>query len=609
VAKLPSAALEGIALRHRTDVSNIDSVPEKLGQVNLGMKFKAVAFYAVDLLLLMIVSLTFRLVNLANYPRWYVDEGSYAQLGINITRGIWGYATRWPNFYQPLFPAIQAMVLTLATHDYFWARVSGALIGCVSCLLVYAIGRRVSGRVEALVASVFLAVASAYINRLGLQDNFVEFFLILTVLFYLESEKRSKKWSVLTGFVAGLTFLSKFTGVVAPIYVIVRSINDKRVKANGPAILVFLSIASLHPIIGLLFDWKGFVAETLGIYASRPLDLVDILRLIVLGAPANQLQVASLGATASPIQSPLQLFCVIGFLCALWVLVAEKGENKAMISAWMISVIATLVFSGQVFWARLVYLYPTYGLAIGALFARSQWWDNFSRATRIARELVASPLIWLASLLALTATLWGISFGQLVDKILFFAWLPALYIVGSRLRAQFKPLGRTAILGLILVLLVSASAFQAYQVNANETSDQAGIVRYLNEHTSKTDLVAANTAVTWLLGSVGVDYAEVAFYTTHEPTYTYIPEQLSRFRMNISLWNCKYIVLDTPWLRDKLGGSKSVETLTPIILQTWTRVYTRGDYQVFENRGTSAFELSGIVQTVDFPVEKSHVRI
>jgi hypothetical protein len=65
--------------------------------------------------------------------------------------------------------------------------------------------------------------------------------------------------------------------------------------------------------------------------------------------------------------------------------------------------------------------------------------------------------------------------------------------------------------------------------------------------------------------------------------------------MNVSLWNCKYIILDTPWLRDELGNSKSVETLTPVILTVWREVYSVGDYHVYENPNTMVYRVEGIV--------------
>jgi hypothetical protein len=219
-------------------------------------------------------------------------------------------------------------------------------------------------------------------------------------------------------------------------------------------------------------------------------------------------------------------------------------------------------------------------------------------ATLIA--LVALTLVWeiMPPLLDI-----GRPFYFLVFAVLFVAFakmkraarsvVQILNVMNSSIFGRFRSTcGRIVLPVLIIFMVTLAGAYQLSQIPVLETSDQVQVVGFLNGHATAQDMIAANSAIDWLLVAHAVDYAEVAFYTTHEPTYLYSLEQLSRFRMNISLWNCKYIVLDTPWLRDELGGSKSVELLTPIILQTWTRVYAIGDYRVYENPNPTAYPVA-----------------
>jgi len=67
------------------------------------------------------VSLALRLVNLGGYPRWFVDEGSVAEQGINMFHLHYGYKTWGPNFFPPFFVMLDGQA---SQSPLMWPRMS-----------------------------------------------------------------------------------------------------------------------------------------------------------------------------------------------------------------------------------------------------------------------------------------------------------------------------------------------------------------------------------------------------------------------------------------------------------------------------------------------------
>lgn len=539
------------------------------------------------MLIVCAIALSIRVVSLENYPRWFVDEGSYAQLALNMLASHWGYQTR-VNFFPPLFVAIEAISLRLLPANYLAARLPGALMGTLSCTLLYVLARRMTGRLQALSAALILAVSSAYVNRVALQDNALQLFLLLTVICFMNAgDQGTRRWWMLSGLMAGFAFLSKFTGVCAILFLVLQGALDRNLRKMKLAFLFFLASISIYPAIGAFIDWQTFLLETFTLqgtrYAINPYDLVFTLSV---GAPASQLEIYP-----EVLRTPLQIFTFLGFLSTLVIVITGKAPVDRLVSTSVASVVITFAASQYVWWGFLSVLYPFYALSTSLLIFRLIAVRHVGLPDRsVILGFAAVVSVVLATILMALVDTSSESF-----KILFFTIFPVLLagLIYSRTRAFLLLKHVPAIL--MISALLFASISQVQQVRMNQTADQAELVEFMNSHAGKSDLVAANPAVAWLLNSVGVNYAEVAFYTTREETFAYIPAQAEHFVMNVSLWNCKYIVLDTPWLRDKLGQSKSVEILTPVILSEWKEIYSVGDYHVYENPRTMVYRIEGTV--------------
>ena len=527
------------------------------------------------------------MINLENFPRWFVDEGSYAQLALNMLASHWGYLTRI-NFFPPLFVLIEAASLRLLSANYFAARLPGVLMGTFSCVLLYVIARRMTGRLQALSAALILAFSSAYVNRVALQDNALELFLLLTIFCFVKTtDQRTEHWTMLSGVMAGFAFLSKFTGVCAVLFLVLQGVLEKRLRRMGLAFLLFFVTVSVYPLIGAFIDWQSFLLETLVLQGTRhTLNPYDLAFALSLGAPATQLEVYG-----EILRTPLQIFTLLGFLSTLLVMVVGKTPMERLVSTTVASIVLAFAASEYVWWGYLVSLYPFYALSASLVIfrliavGRSRLPDK-----NVLLGFTVFVSVILATILLALVTVYSGSF-----RLLFFIVFPALLagLVYSRTR-RFNVF-KYALAALMISALLLGGFSQVQQIPVNQTSDQGELVAFMNSHAAKTDLVAANPSVAWLMESVGVNYAEVAFYTTREETFSYIATQAQRFVMNVSLWNCKYIILDTPWLRDNLGQSKSVEILTPVILKEWKEVYSVGDYRVYENPYTMVYRVEGIV--------------
>lgn len=541
----------------------------------------------VDMLLVFAFSFLLRIVNLGNFPRWYVDEGSMAEQGINMFLLHYGYNTWGPNFFPPFFVMIDGLFLTLFGRSYLIARLPSVLMGSIACVMTYLIAKEFCGRRGAFVAGTILAVSGAYINRMALQDNATELFFLATLLLYMKFGGNPKgSLKVGAGLTAGLALLSKYTGVVAPLFLLIQGGVDKKLSQLRSTFVTIVLCVLVYPILGFILDWEGFAYDTL-YQATREFSAGNLLYIISAGWPINQTQHWYDGAGLASLA-----FTTIGLLSVFYMMVKERAKGNRVIGLAVLSLLVVFIAAAQVWWSSLILILPFYAIAtsyallgIATQIARKPRVMNVDPTTK--RVLALNPGI---VILLLLLALFVASLYQLLAASEFLGVRVVLVLVAAigilitaAYRAGFQRVLRILVIAVMISMVVGAGVVTSLELTNNASEDQMAIVKYLNAHTAETDMVAANPSITWLLRCVGVNYAEVALYTTHKHTYLYGVELLPRFKMNITLWNFRFIVLDTPWLRDKVGGSLSVQELTPIILSTWRNVVNIGDYHVFEN--------------------------
>lgn len=543
--------------------------------------------YKYDILILTVVGITatvFRVVNLENWPRYYVDEGTYGMVGYNIYRGIWGHEDIYPLHFPYLPSVLVGFLPHIFGREYFIIRLPNAIAGTFSCLLVYLIGRQLYNRQIGAIAAILMAVSftTVYINRLAMKDNIMQLFWLLSVLFYILLLKDDhfyhdkKRWKYLLGISLGFAFISKYSALAAVLFVVLHSLVTNRIRLVVSPVIIFALIAATIPLIAAILDWSSFIPEMMRQSAAYKKSEFEhggfyaMLNVLVLGIPTDQLHWGLYY---------VNIWTTLGFLSLLY-LAAKKDENHQLLLMWAASIFVVYVIFIPSYWIYLLPLTPVYYLATANLIfdiknKKENW---FILIILVALLLLPefyfkhfpSKLIAYSSkfFFAISAIIFlAIAIKQYADKI--------HLDINKRIDLESIPI-------FILLFLFASNLFYAYSViNTNEVADQKDVAAFINANTKPNEIVAAAAPLTYLLvNATPVEYEHVLFYTTKEPTILLEPRLLSKFKLDVSLEKVKFFVIDTPWNVLDAGRERKI---TPTITQDWIKVYHSGDYAVYLN--------------------------
>ncbi len=515
--------------------------------------------------LILLFALFLRIYNLENFPRWYVDEGTHAQIGMNIMKGIWGYKTWGPNFFPPLFPVLTGLFIVLFGKSYFVIRTIGVLFGMLSILLTYLVGKKLYDKKVGVVAAIVLSVCGLFINRMAFMDNLVEFFFLLTIFSYIKSND-SKKWLYVMGISAGLTFLSKYTGIVAIIFILSQSFLDKKLKNIKIPLMLFFCLSLVYPLLGMIFGWDAFVFDTL--FQTKRELAYEFIHNFTLQPPYYFLH---------PNLETFYFWTLLGFISMIYLLLKRSSDKKRshsdiVVFVAFLSFFLTSLIAKNVWWVYCIIFLPIYSLGIAVLVN-----DVFLEKRLLSILFLVFPIFLKLFFDQNMLYVLGIS--------IMFLLLRSFY---SRLlmkqEIKLKIILDRFLLSLVLFSFAYFFIEDISKINQNSVQDLREVVTYINENINKTEMVASNPNIMWLIDGIGVDYAQMAFYTTKEYTYLYPIELYDRFKMNVTLDNFRYVVLDYPkWLEYYIGWSESAKSLTPRIQNEWKLVFQKGDVWMYEN--------------------------
>lgn len=121
--------------------------------------------------------------------------------------------------HPPLVFLIQNVSMRIFGETPFGFRLPSAFLGIASVYLVFLLGRLLFSERAGIVTAAVLAVATnhVYISRIGLQESYVIFFILLALYFFLRGLQKPK-YLIVFGAAFGLGFLTKYiTFVVVPI--------------------------------------------------------------------------------------------------------------------------------------------------------------------------------------------------------------------------------------------------------------------------------------------------------------------------------------------------------------------------------------------------------
>ncbi len=114
-----------------------------------------------------------------------------------------------------LVPLVQKISMAILGESNFGFRLPSALLGVASVYLVFLLGRILFSVNAGLFSAALLAVTlnSVYISRVGMQEAYVIFFLLLASYLFLKSLKE-EKYLIWTGAATGLAGLAKYNSLI-----------------------------------------------------------------------------------------------------------------------------------------------------------------------------------------------------------------------------------------------------------------------------------------------------------------------------------------------------------------------------------------------------------
>lgn len=516
-----------------------------------------------------IIAFYLRVINLEFYPRWYTDEGTNIQMGLNMIQGRMGFITWGPNFFPPLYDFLVALLLNVFGNNYFVARLLGVIMGTLSSILIYIIASRLYNRTVGILSALLLSVAGIYINRMVLSYNAIEFFFLLTIIFYIKlRETNNRKWSLLTGMSAGLSFLSSYLGIISIIFLLLQSIIDKNINKIKPGIFIFSILSLIYPLLGLMFGWDWFIYDIF-YQTSRSYRLDHLFTILFLGSPPynDRLYIGD------ELLYPSYIFSLLGFL-SIFYLAFSRKKNDIILNA-IICIIMVSIIAGSIWWSYLIVIYPLYSLGTSIMLYEMILIKRSPLVTLLF-SLVLVPY----SIIEIPAL---VNYSKLIFILIFLAG--SSYIFYERFnRYNFLiNISKFILFFLTITMFIVASFFNIDPINNNYISDQLDVVNYLNSHTTDGDLIAINPSIIPLLkNGGGIDYFQQAFYNGKNSQFLYEDtDMLSRFKMNLNYWNFKYIVIDSFFSIHTYNYN--INKMITIVKSKWLPVFNSGDYTIYLN--------------------------
>lgn len=202
------------------------------------------------LLGIFVLALIIRIIFVFASPVEIWDETVYANLGYDLSNNPLDYSVEkngwsdfipqqdgfysWPNmgFRAPLLPYILSIFYFLKLN--FLINFLIPLIGALSVVLVYFLGRKLFNKRIGVYSAIFLTFLPLHVINSGklLTGVLFTFFILLVFIsFWKGYEEENKSYKLLFGFFLALALLARYTALwIIPIFLIYFLIRDKSLK-------------------------------------------------------------------------------------------------------------------------------------------------------------------------------------------------------------------------------------------------------------------------------------------------------------------------------------------------------------------------------------------
>jgi 4-amino-4-deoxy-L-arabinose transferase-like glycosyltransferase/SAM-dependent methyltransferase len=190
--------------------------------INAETIFSRPRWEAFAVLLIFLVSLALRLGNLTSHP--YILSGSEASIGLDAAAVAGGqlrdpFAAAWLS--NPTMPAfLMALPVKLIGQTILAVRILSPLIGSLTVVLTYLVGRMFWGPIAGIIAALLLAGSHIHIHysRIGLTNIWDPLILLLTMgLIYLAWTRKQRFIWLLAGLFVGFSAYFYTTSHLIPV--------------------------------------------------------------------------------------------------------------------------------------------------------------------------------------------------------------------------------------------------------------------------------------------------------------------------------------------------------------------------------------------------------
>ncbi|MDI6791410.1 MAG: glycosyltransferase family 39 protein [bacterium] len=171
-----------------------------------------------------ILALAVRLAFVLFFPPLYApDTGSYEIIAKSLIKGDgFSSAPGIPSAGRPpLYPLFLAGIYFLFGQSHLAVKLSQALLGAISCIIIYFISKEIFDRRVGLWSGAVMALYPPLISTAGfvLSEELAIFLLAISILFLTKATKRKQTgWYVLSGIFMGLTTLCRPMTLLFPFF-------------------------------------------------------------------------------------------------------------------------------------------------------------------------------------------------------------------------------------------------------------------------------------------------------------------------------------------------------------------------------------------------------
>jgi 4-amino-4-deoxy-L-arabinose transferase-like glycosyltransferase len=168
-------------------------------------------------LIIFVAALSVRLIYLfqiSDSPAFFtptIDSGTYHEAAHRlITEGVMAETFFWQSFFYPFF---LSRIYYFTGSSIIAAKLFGAALGSVTCVLVYFLGRQLFSRSTGIIAAFIVALYGPLIffDTELLATGWAAFWSVALILLLLKAAKPQTKWPLylLTGLCAGLAVITR----------------------------------------------------------------------------------------------------------------------------------------------------------------------------------------------------------------------------------------------------------------------------------------------------------------------------------------------------------------------------------------------------------------